>query len=146
MKDYDEIRLRRYLLDQMSQDEKDQVEHDLLVDEDLFEAAEAVEDDLLDAYAPGQLTPEERESIVRRLAASPRGQARLDIVKGLATLPPTGQVIPFRPPVTRSRPFARFAIAAGLAGASGTAILLWRWRQDDSAARAEIGLGWQGIF
>lgn len=38
-------------------------------------------------------------------------------------------------------------IAAGLAGASGTAVLLWRWRSEhDTAARAEIGLGWKGVF
>lgn len=39
------------------------------------------------------------------------------------------------------------AIAAGLSGATGTALLLWSWRSEhNGAVRAELGLGWQGVF
>jgi hypothetical protein len=38
-------------------------------------------------------------------------------------------------------------ISAGVLGASGTAILLWRWRSERNApAQAELGLGWRGVF
>jgi hypothetical protein len=38
-------------------------------------------------------------------------------------------------------------ISAGLLGASGTTILLWRRRSEQAgAARTELGLGWQGVF
>lgn len=130
MKDYDEARLRHYLLDRLNQGEKDQVEQELLVDDDLFEAAEAVEDDLLGAYHRGELTARERESLERRLAASPRGQARLELAQGLATLADESKrVVPFRPaaaPVERvkRRPLLRFAMAACLAGV--VALGLWQ--------------------
>ncbi|HEX2224702.1 MAG TPA: hypothetical protein VHN15_10900 [Thermoanaerobaculia bacterium] len=125
MMDYDENLLRRYLLDQLGEDEKEQVEQRLLADDDLFEAAEAVEGDLLHAYVRGELTAAERQSIDRRLAASPRGKARLDLARGMshwadsqplpaprAAVRDGGQVTPFRRRLTQ--PLAGFALAASL--------------------------------
>lgn len=126
MMDYDDNLLRRYLLDQLSEDEKEQVERRLLADDGLFEAAEAVEGDLLHAYVRGELTAAERQSIDRRLAASPRGKARLELARGMSQwadsqplpAPRTagkdggGQVTPFRRRTIQ--PFAGFALAASL--------------------------------
>jgi hypothetical protein len=134
MMDYDDNLLRRYLLDQLGEEEKEQVEQRLLADDDLFEAAEAVEGDLLHAYVRGELTAAERQSIDRRLAASPRGKARLDLARGMSHWADSqprsapraveateavqtverggGQVKPF--PRRLTQPFVGFALAASL--------------------------------
>ena len=80
--DYED--LRRYLLGQQPEEEADRLERRLLLDEDLFELAEAAEADLLDECARGELAPTLCEPLTRRLAASPGGRVRLARARGLA--------------------------------------------------------------
>lgn len=117
MRDHDEL-LRRYLLGRLETEERDLLEERLLREDDLLERAEAAEADLLDDYAHDRLAPEEREQVAHRLAASPRGRARLALVQGLGAIARegTGRVLPF--PAARrelSRPERAAALAAMLA-------------------------------
>ncbi len=84
MKD-DEI-LKQYLLGALEEEQADDVERRLLMESDLFELAEAVEGDLLAAAARGELSPVERGRVLRRLAASPEGRARLALARGLTSV------------------------------------------------------------
>jgi hypothetical protein len=81
----DEI-LRRYLLGALDEKQADDLELRLLADGELFLLAEAVEGDLLAAAVRGALAPEERGRVLRRLAASPQGRARLALARGLTSL------------------------------------------------------------
>src|SRR5436305_5439257 len=132
--DYED--LRRYLLGQQPEEEADRLERRLLLDEDLFELAEAAEADLLDECARGELAPTLCEPLTRRLAASPGGRVRLARARGLAaalaagpaipaiaTRPTPPPVPPFWHPGFLARPAVRFALAAGLAG---LIVLTWQ--------------------
>lgn len=120
--------LRSYLLGTLPEEDADEIERRLLADDAFFELAEAVEGDLLAALAQdtqdsqGALTPEERKTVLARLAASPRGRERLALAEGLTGLASQPKkLIPF--PAPAKRPAFRFAalgtIAAGLLAVCG---------------------------
>lgn len=119
----DPILLRSYLLGELAEDDAGALEIRLLQDDALFELAEAVEEDLLAAWARGDLDVNDGQKVIRRLAASPRGRARLALAEGLTSVaqalpkPP----LPFRPRVPRvERPAFRFAaMAAGVLVTAG---------------------------
>jgi hypothetical protein len=132
--DYED--LRRYLLGQQPEEEADRLERRLLLDEDLFELAEATEADLLDECARGELAPALCEPLTRRLAASPGGRVRLTRARSLTVAvaatpavpamtdrPAPVPVLPFRRPGLLSRPAVRVALAAGLAG-----LIVFAWQ------------------
>lgn len=126
--------LREYLLGELPEDRVAAIEQQILEekDDELLERAEAMEGDLLAACARGELSPEERQRVLSRLAASPRGQARLALAQGLTTLAAQekkklgGTVLPFRPrPALPARWSTRVAaIAASLAVAVGMSWLV----------------------
>jgi len=147
--------LRRYLLGKLDEAEADTVERRLLMDDELFELAQAVEDDLLAAAARGDLSAEDRRTILHRLAASPRGQARLAVAEGLNALANgatatkamrQAAVIPFlRQPPRQAPTFRAAAMAAGilLAASGGVWLALQTAHPGDAAvargARNEAG-------
>ena len=117
--------LRSYLLGTLSAEDTEAIELRLLEDNAFFELAEAVEGDLLAACVRGDLSSEDRDRVLRRLAVSPRGQSRLAIAEGLNALANgatatkamrTAVVVPFlRRQPRRQAPGFRFAaMAAGL--------------------------------
>jgi hypothetical protein len=119
----DPVLLRSYLLGELAEADADALEIRLLQDDALFELAEAVEGDLLAAWARGDLAVNAGQNAVQRLAASPRGRARLALAEGLTAqaqaLPRAP--LPFRPRVPQAaRPVFRFAaMAAGVLVTAG---------------------------
>lgn len=79
----DDALLRSFLLDKLSGAERRAVEQRLLADHSFFEAACALEGDLLADYAAGELTRQE-EAVVRSwLAGSAQARARLGLIRAL---------------------------------------------------------------
>ena len=123
----DDELLRSYLLAELPDEEADRLERRLLADDELFELAEAVEADLLAACDRGELAPAERERVLQRLAASPRGRERLALARSLNTVAntsrdPQGKVVPFqRRTPAPARPALRWAaaLAASLLAVAG---------------------------
>lgn len=120
----DDELVRRYLLGGLPGDEQEALEQRLLREDDLFELAEAMEAEVLEDYARGELTSEQKERVERYLATSPEGRLRLAVVRGLAAMP-AGKLLPFsRQAPSLERPKVRVeAIAALLVLALGTALL-----------------------
>lgn len=139
--------LREYLLGELPEDKVAAIEQRLLEDDKLFDLAEAIEGDLLVACVRGELSPEERQRVLRRLAASPQGQARLALAQGLTTLADQekrrlgGTVVPFRPrPALPTRWSTRVAaIAASLAVAIGVSWLAQQTVDPGKMVMAERG-------
>ncbi|MEP6742302.1 MAG: hypothetical protein ABJB61_07365 [bacterium] len=69
--------LKRYLLGQISHEEREQIEREYLANKDLFDQLLAVEDDLMDEYARGQLSVGERNQFEVALLATPRQREKL---------------------------------------------------------------------
>jgi hypothetical protein len=78
--------LRDYLLGRLKDEKRDAVERRLLADDDYFELVEAMEGDLLADCASGALSPQDHARVMRTLASSPRGMARLTASRELAIL------------------------------------------------------------
>jgi hypothetical protein len=68
--------MAQYLLGELSEEENERIERQYLADPDFFDELLAVEDDLLDEYARGELQGRQREQFERRLA-TPRQRERL---------------------------------------------------------------------
>ena len=116
--------LRSYLLGRLPDPDADLLERRLLEEDDLFEQCEALETDLLAAADRGELAPEERGRVLRRLAYSPQGRERFALARALNTaadehfvaVPRERTVVSFRRPApARRTTLWRTAVAAAAA-------------------------------
>src|SRR5437773_1918909 len=74
---YSDTALKQYLLGEISEAERDQIEQQYLANKDSFDQLLAVEDDLVDEYARGELGAREREQFERKLLATPLQREKL---------------------------------------------------------------------
>jgi CHAT domain-containing protein/cytochrome c-type biogenesis protein CcmH/NrfG len=79
----EQITVRRYLLRQLSPSEERKVELRLLSDENFAEELEFVEDELIDDYLLGELTPKERRSFGETFLAHPERKRKLEAAQAL---------------------------------------------------------------
>jgi hypothetical protein len=103
----DDVLLRHYLLGEVADEERAAIEQRLLGDDDFFELAEAVEGDLLAACAGNEVGPVERERIIRRLASTRTGHARLALAQALSHFGDTRTVTQTMRTVTEPLQFRR---------------------------------------
>jgi len=87
-----ETTLRRYLLGNVSDEERQQIELKMISDGTFFEQVCALEDDLIDEYVCDKLSPEEREEFQNWFLSTPEGVEQVRLATGLraaalATLP-----------------------------------------------------------
>ena len=73
----DESTLRHYLLGQLSQDDQQAFEQQLMVDDGAFETLMAIEDELVDEYLNGELSGQDRTSFETHFLATPERQEKL---------------------------------------------------------------------
>jgi len=67
--------MMRYLLGDLSEEERDQLEREYIASDELFEQCLTTEDDLIDAYLDGELTPKQRDQFIRNFLTTPaRGE------------------------------------------------------------------------
>ena len=79
----DDAPLRRYLLGAASDEEAEHIEQEYFAEPDALDQLAAVENDLIDEYVAGSLTPAEREAFDVRYRDSPRHHVRLAVSRGL---------------------------------------------------------------
>ena len=79
-----EARLTRYLLGAGSPRERERLEAEYFADQDAFENMLSAEDDLIDAYARGDLSAEERRQFEDRFLSSAQGRERVQFARTLA--------------------------------------------------------------
>ena len=127
----------RFLLGELAEDEQERLERRLLEDGAAGEAVAAAEDDLLDAYAAGELPRRQRLAFERRLRGSAALRRRAAFARALARATgagsatgagrPAGVVVP-GPGLRRgfAAPLASLAAAASLLLAVACGWLLWR--------------------
>jgi hypothetical protein len=102
---------RAYLLGRLPPDAAERLEGRLLEEDDLFQAMRSAEDDLFDAFARGELTPDDRERFLARFGAD---RDRIAFARALAAR--TGPTASRRPSV-----WIPLAAAAALVVAAGAA-------------------------
>jgi anti-sigma factor RsiW len=89
-----EATLIRYLLGELPPAERDAFEDNYFEISDLREQVDAMEDELIDSYVRGDLTPTQRQHFERWFLLSPERQEKLKFARALAryTLEPTPRV------------------------------------------------------
>lgn len=122
---------RRYLLGEMDEAEKEDFEHQLLLEPDLD--IEALDSDLIDACIRGEIPSEESQRLLARLTSPPAGHDRRPFLRDLTTLAheaeprPRNNISPFTPrspKIDRPFHFLKTALAATLL--LGIGIPVWR--------------------
>jgi hypothetical protein len=78
-----EKRMAQYLLGQLPEEEQAELERRYLADDALFEEVLAIEDDLRDAYARGELSRPDREAFEQRLLTAPGQQTQQEFARTL---------------------------------------------------------------
>lgn len=96
------LQIRRHLLGQLADEsERRQVEERLLLDEEYFRSVQAIEDDLVEDYVRGALSPGEREMFERHFMAAPeqresvrQASALRNYFVGAAAVTPANTALP----------------------------------------------------
>jgi len=148
----------RYLLGELSEQEQTELEEAYFADDSLFERFLAVKDDLIDAYARGDLTGPSRERFEQHFLASEPRQQRVEEARGFiravtaaSTNPaavntnnpaPAATTTSWWQPISSlfaSRPLIwQAALAAGLLMALAGSLLLVRQFQNQRAERERV--------
>ena len=129
----------RFLLGELAEDERERLERRLLEDGAAGDAVVAAEDDLLDAYAAGELPRRQRLAFERRLRCSAALRRRAAFARALARAVgggaraagddpgrPAAVVVPGPGLRRAAAPFAGLAAAASLILALACGWLVWR--------------------
>jgi anti-sigma-K factor RskA len=77
---------RRYLLGQLSAEERQKIEERYFAESNAFEELITTEDDLIDSYARGQLSSSERQQFEQRYFSSPEGRSRVEFARALGDI------------------------------------------------------------
>src|ERR1051325_3474947 len=81
----DQTIIKQYLLGELSDDaQRQQVEQRLLTDDDFFQELEISEDELIDQYLAGTLTPAERRNFESHFLAAPERRRKLGFARALS--------------------------------------------------------------
>ena len=76
--------MRKYLLDDLTAEERSRVEDEYFADSDRFEELVGIENDLIDSYVRGSLSDSERRQFEEHYASRPERRERIDFAKALA--------------------------------------------------------------
>ncbi len=98
-----DARLTRYLLGAVSETERENIEAEYLADEGVFEQMLIAEEELVDAYARGELSDGERRQFEKNFLTSARGRERVHFSQALV-----GAVSDARPSAVTCSPSPSF--------------------------------------
>jgi len=87
-KTQEEAHRTRYLLGEGSETERERLEAEFFADDDAFQEMLTAEDDLIDAYARGELSAKEHRQFEERLMTSSQGRERVQFARAFAGAAP----------------------------------------------------------
>jgi hypothetical protein len=85
MSDHSAEALRRYILGGSTEEESAAIEQEYFESADALNRVRAAEDDLIDEYVSGQLTPDERKEFERNYLTTPAHRRRVGVARALKT-------------------------------------------------------------
>jgi hypothetical protein len=83
MNSHNEKRMSQYLLGQLPEHEQAEIESQYMADDSFFEELLAIENDLRDAYARGELSKPDREAFEQRLLMAPHQKQKQEFAQAL---------------------------------------------------------------
>ena len=97
--------LKRYLLGELADGAREQIEKDLLASDELFEELLVIEDEIVDEYLTKKLNPEDRDRFEQHFLSTPERFEQLNFARALNRYVSTGKPQPaprgFLPFITR---------------------------------------------
>ena len=75
--------IKRYLLGEVTAEERETLEQRLLTDDDYFEEFRLAKEDLIDRYTEGEMTPEEREKFKKHFLITKERRESLKLAQSL---------------------------------------------------------------
>src|SRR5437588_796289 len=99
----DEALIRRFLLDELTEDERQQIEELFITDGDYRERVLIAEDDLIEDYLEGALSAAERERFLSHYLITPQQRRKLRIAKSIKKYTAVG-VATSAPPLHEETP------------------------------------------
>lgn len=136
------IRFVVYLLGDLPEEDRERLEQEYFADEDVWQAVCAAEDELIEAYVRGRLSPEQKSKFESHILVSPAKQRRVEVQRMLidsarrAEFPETQGDAPALPASRRVTPWApALAAAAALVLAAGLLFVMFQNR----ALRSQLG-------
>jgi hypothetical protein len=76
-------RVSQYLLGDLSEEDQAQLEEQFFNDDEYFDSMLAIEDELIDDYAQGELSPRQRELFEKHFLCSPERRSRVEFAQAL---------------------------------------------------------------
>lgn len=132
MQQFEESTIRRFVLGDLDEETRQQLEVEAIADDDIFGRIEAIEDEIIEEYLAGTLPGSERRIFDETLDTIPGRRRRVELVKTLAARKPRASqpsnVVSLNDRL-RFASHARLSIAAGFAAAAITALIFVQSRQ-----------------
>jgi hypothetical protein len=75
--------IRRYLLSQLAEDEREQLEERMMADNSFFDAVVLAEDEMVEEYVQGELSASERAGFEASFLSTPEGRQQVTYAKAL---------------------------------------------------------------
>jgi hypothetical protein len=124
---YSEDQIVRYLLGDLPEQAQVEIEDRAFQDKQYLQSIVAVEDDLIDEYARGELSDSERRRFEQRFLSSQERRRKVEFARALAIVTtelarPERESFPARAPAASGRPGALAAFLRGLNPAVGFAL------------------------
>ena len=147
----DRVRIRQYLLGELTPEERERVEERLLTEDDYFAEFQLLKEELIDQYAEGVIAGRERERFERHFLTTPDRHLSLRLAQALSAYPaPSSEqtrakkVAPARPLFAWARALsARPLLAACLLAVAAISIIVWYVvsRRPSAVAEGLLALG-----
>lgn len=148
MQQFEDSTIRRFVLGDLDEETRQQLEVEAIADDEIFGGMEAVEDEIIEEYLAGTLPGSERRIFDETLDMIPGRRLRVELVKALAARKPRAasekpsNVVSLSERL-RFASHARLSIAAGFAAAAITALIFVQSHQsatDDNRPAPAVAL------
>ncbi|MCM2314079.1 MAG: hypothetical protein NDJ92_02865 [Thermoanaerobaculia bacterium] len=146
MQQFEDSTIRRFVLGDLDEETRQQLEVEAMADDEVFGRIEAVEDEIIEEYLAGTLPRSERKIFDETLDTTPGRRRRVELVKTLAARKPRASkpsnVVSLSERM-RFASHARLSIAAGFAAAAITALIFVQSRKsatDDAPPAPTVAL------
>jgi hypothetical protein len=117
--------LVRYLLDQLSDEERNGVEEHLLADAELQERLAVAEEEIADRYVNGELLPELRKLVEQKFGGCPDWEGRTDVARAMAKIEAEMAANAGQPARSGPAKYWEWRFVLPLAGLLTVAVVVW---------------------
>jgi tetratricopeptide (TPR) repeat protein len=136
--------IRKYLLGELTEDERSQIESGIMTDGLLFERVQMAEDELIEDYLYGRLSAEDRKKFEQSFLCTAEGREQVNLTRDLINYSSSGKGVAAAPGEARQTASRRRFFGPGLVAAASILLVAsagfvaWRLLAPDSKVEQGI--------